>query len=110
MPPAPRAVYLLHGEEALLIDQALATLLDRLIPPEERALNLDVVWPDEMSITDLITRLDTLPFFGQRRVVVVKGADSWKPPEQERVAAYLERGIPPAGFIGGAPGLNRPRQ
>src|SRR5574337_531591 len=69
MSTTPRHVYLLHGEEDLLIDQALATLLDRLVPPEERALNLDVVWPDEMSITDLITRLDTLPFFGQRRVV-----------------------------------------
>lgn len=110
MSTAPRHVYLLHGEEDLLIDQALATLLDRLVPPEERALNLDVVWPDEMSITDLITRVDTLPFFGQRRVVVVKGADAWKPPEQERLAAYLERGAPPAGLIVVAQGLDRRRK
>jgi DNA polymerase-3 subunit delta len=110
MSTAPRHVYLLHGEEDLLIDQAVATLLDRLVPPEERALNLDVVWPDEMGITDLITRLDTLPFFGQRRVVIVKGADAWKAPEQERFAAYLERGAPPAALIVVAQGLDRRRK
>jgi len=36
-------VYLLQGEEDLLIDQALAVLLDRLMPAEERDLNLDVL-------------------------------------------------------------------
>ena len=110
MSTAPRHIYLLHGEEDLLIDQALTTLLDRLLPPDERALNLDVVWPDEMSIADLITRLDTLPFFGQRRVVVVKGAEAWKAPEQERLATYLEQGIPPAGLIVVAQGLDRRRK
>ena len=84
-------VYLLLGEEDLLVDQALGELLDRLIPPAERDLNLDVVRADEIQLTDLITLLDTLPFFGQRRAVIVKNADFWKPAEQERLAAYLER-------------------
>jgi len=110
MPPADRHVYLLHGEEDLLIDQALATLLDRLVPPEERGLNLDVLRPDETTMIDLITRVDTLPFFGRRRVVVVKDADAWKPPEQERLAVYLEHGAPPAALILVATGLDRRRK
>ena len=67
MPAADAHVYLLHGEEDLLIDQALAALLDRLVPAEERDLNLDVLWATEIAIPDLVTRLDTLPFFGRRR-------------------------------------------
>jgi len=108
---APRAhVYLLLGEEDLLADQALAELLDRLIPPGERDLNLDVVRADEIAIADLVTLVDTLPFFGQRRAVVVKDADLWKPPDQERLASYLDRGTPPAALILVARQLDRRRR
>ena len=110
MPRAQTHLYLLQGEEDFLIEQALADLLDRLIPPEERALNLDVLHADDLPLADLITRIDTLPFFGQRRVVVVKGADAWKPAEQERLAAYLEQGPPPSALILVAEALDRRRR
>jgi len=103
-------VYLLQGEEDLLIDQALAVLLDRLMPAEERDLNLDVLRAGEIALPDLVTRLDTLPFFGRRRVVVVKDPDAWKAPEQERLAAYLEQGPPPSALILVAQGLDRRRK
>lgn len=103
-------VYLLLGEEDLLVEQALTALLDRLIPAEERALNLDVVYPDEIALPDLMTRVDTLPFFGQRRAVVVKRVDAWKPPEQERLAAYLDQGPPPSALILLADTLDRRRK
>jgi DNA polymerase-3 subunit delta len=109
MPPVAH-VYLLLGEEDLLVDQALAGLLDRLIPPEERDLNLDVVRADEIEIGDLITLVDTLPFFGQRRAVVVKGADAWNADEQEQLAAYLDRGAPPSALILVASSLDRRRK
>lgn len=110
MPAPQRHVYILQGEEDLLIEQALHELLDVLIPSEDRPLNLDVLYADEVSIGDLITRVDTLPFFGQRRVVVVKGADAWKPNDQERLAAYLEQGPPPSAFILVAESLDRRRR
>lgn len=108
--PADAQVYLLQGEEDLLVDQTLATLLDRLVPAEERDLNLDVLRAGEVTLPDLITRLDTLPFFGRRRVVVVKEADAWKALEQERLAAYLEQGPPPSALILVAQGLDRRRK
>ena len=103
-------VYLLLGEEDLLADQALADLLDRLVPLEERDLNLDVVRADEIEMTDLITLVDTLPFFGQRRAVVVKDADAWDAAAQEQLAAYLERGAPPSALILVAAALDRRRK
>lgn len=105
-----RHIYLLLGEEDLLVEQALGELLDRIIPPAERALNLDVIRADEVQITDLITLLDTLPFFGRRRAVVVKNADVWKAAEQEELAAYLEQGPPPSALIVIASTLDRRRK
>lgn len=107
---APSDIYLLLGEEDLLVEQALKRLLDQLIPADERDLNLDVIRADEVDLVDLITRVDTLPFFGHRRAVVVKDADSWTPPEQERLAAYLDRGAPPSALILVASELDRRRK
>src|SRR2546427_2736212 len=90
MPAADAHVYLLHGEEDLLIDQALAALLDRLAPAEERDLDLDVLWATEIAIPDLLTRPDTLPLFGRRRRAVAKDADAWKTPEPERLPPEVE--------------------
>jgi DNA polymerase-3 subunit delta len=107
---APSHVYLLLGEEDVLVEQAVTRLLDQLIPAEERALNLDAVRADEIELTDLITRVDTLPFFGRRRAVIVKDVDAWTPPEQERLAAYLDRGTPPSALILIASELDRRRK
>lgn len=109
-PQTPPRVYLLVGEETLLIDQALAELLDAVIPPGDRDLNLDIVRAAEVPIQDIITRMDTLPFFGAHRVVVVKGADRWIAADQERVAAYLEQGPPPSILILVAETLDRRRK
>lgn len=94
----------------MLVEQALTDLLDRLIPPADRALNLDVVYADEIALGDLITKIDTLPFFGPRRVVVVKGVDAWKPTDQDRMAIYLEQGPPPSAVIFIAEALDRRRK
>lgn len=106
----PSHIYLLLGEEDLLVEQAITRLLDLLIPAPDRALNLDVVRAGEIELADLITRIDTLPFFGQRRAVVVKDVDVWKPAEQERLAAYLEQGPPPSALILVAIDLDRRRK
>lgn len=109
-PKTARAVYLLVGEEDLLVEQALAALLDALIPSGERDLNLDILRADESPIADVITRVDTLPFFGARRVVVVRDADRWNAGDQERLAAYLDLGPPPSVLILTATALDRRRK
>lgn len=107
---APSHVYLLLGEEDVLVEQALKRLLDQLIPAEERDLNLDVLRADEIELTDLITRVDTLPFFGRRRAVIVKDVDALTAPDQERLAAYLDRGSPPSALMLIASELDRRRK
>ncbi len=113
-PPAVRRgapqVYLLLGDEDVRADQALQTLLDDLLPQPERALNLDVVDAGEVPIQDIITRCETLPFFGARRVVVLRRGGALRVPDQDALAAYLEHGPPPSALIVVADSLDRRRR
>ncbi len=97
--PSRSAAYLLLGEEDVRAEQALARLLDDLLPLEERALNLDVVDAGEMPLQDIITRSETLPFFGARRVVVVRRAEAFRAHDQDALAAYLDRGPSPSTVL-----------
>jgi DNA polymerase-3 subunit delta len=103
-------VYLLLGDEDFRADQALASLLDTLLPPEERALNLDVVYAGEAPVQDIVTRCETLPFFGARRVVVVRRGEGLRAPEQDALADYLEPGPPPCALVLIAASLDRRRR
>lgn len=103
-------IYLLLGGEDVRAEERLEMLLDELLPPEERALNLDVLEGGEISGQDLITRLETLPFFGARRVVVVRRGEQLRPPDQDALAAFLEQGPPPAALILLAASLDRRRR
>ena len=96
--PAP-TVYLLIGEEDWLAEAALHRLLDDLLPIEERDLNLDIVDAGEMPIQDIITRCETLSFFGSWRAVVVRRGEALRAPDQDALADYLEHGPPPSVLI-----------
>ncbi len=103
-------LYLILGEEDLRADDALRTLLDELIPTEERALNLDVIDAGEAPVQDIITRCDTLSFFGARRVVVLRRAQALKPADQDALAAYLDQGPPPSVLVVVAERLDKRRR
>ncbi len=103
-------LYLILGEEDLRADDALRTLLDELIPTEERALNLDVIDAGEAPIQDILTRCETLPFFGARRVIVLRHPQALKPPDQDALAAYLEQGPPPSVVVVVADRLDKRRR
>lgn len=106
--PTP-AVYLIVGEEEWLAEAALRKLLDDLLPLEERDLNLDVLDADETPVQEIVTRCETLPFFGSRRAVVVRRAEDLHAADQDALAAYLERGAPPSLLIIVAEKLDRRR-
>lgn len=111
-PPAGSAprVYLLVGEEDVRAEEALRRILDDFLPEAERALNLDVMDAAEVPVQDIITRCETLPFFGACRAVVVRRASALKAPDQEALAAYLEKGPPPSVLIVLADALDRRRR
>ena len=109
--PAP-FVYLLLGEEDVRAEAALRAILRDVVPEEERSLNLDVLDAGSVPIQDVITRVETLPFFGARRAVVfnVRNPESWRAAEQDALADYLSRGSPPSVLIVVAPHLDKRRR
>jgi DNA polymerase-3 subunit delta len=103
-------VYALLGEEDVRAEHALRKILDDLLPAEERPLNLDVVDAEETPVQEIITCCETLPFFGARRVVVIRRADALRAPDQEALAAYLDQGPPPSVVVVVADTLDRRRR
>ena len=116
-PPALRStartgptVYLLLGEEEWLAQEALRRLLGDLLPESVRALNLDLLDAGETPVSEIVARCDTVPFFGDRRVVVIRRAEELRPPDQDALAAYLDQGPPPSVLIVLALKLDRRRR
>lgn len=76
---APKAdgLVVIEGTDTILAQRALEVLLDRLIPDDMRALNLDVIdapASDELArvVADAVA---AMPFLSDRRVVVVRGCE-----------------------------------
>ncbi len=89
------------------MEEGVRTLVDHYLPAEARALNFDTVEAAATPVGEIITRLDTLPFFGDRRVVLVKGLDEMAALAQQAMEEYLSHGLPPAVAIFTAESLDR---
>jgi DNA polymerase III delta subunit len=65
----------IEGTERALADRALALVVERLLEPSERDLNLDRFVANEAGSFDGVAgALAALPFLGTRRVAIVRGA------------------------------------
>jgi DNA polymerase III delta subunit len=77
-PAIPRLV-IVEGTERVFADRALETLLDRLLPPDVRELNLDRIAPDDVGDAARVREaVQAMPFLAERRVVVVTDAQTLK--------------------------------
>ncbi len=100
---------LIIGEEDYRAEEALDRLISQALTPEDRSLNLDVL-DGAAPVGDLLTRLDTAPFFGPARVVVVRRLETMRDADHEALVAYLERGDSPTIGIFIARDLDRRRR
>ena len=101
------SLHLFVGEEDLLMEEGVNKLIDETLPRENRDLNFDVVDAAATAPGEITTRLDTLPFFGDRRVVLVKNLDELSADEQRVIEEYLNRGQPPTVAIFTARNVDR---
>lgn len=70
--PKIGSVVVVEGTERVLADRVIATLVERLLDPAERDLNLDRFVATEIaSLASVAAALAALPFLGSRRVVLV---------------------------------------
>jgi DNA polymerase-3 subunit delta len=100
---------LIIGEEEFLAEQILSGLIGQALSPDDQRLNLDVL-DGATPVGEILTRLDTAPFFGPRRVVVVRRLEAMRDSDHEPLVAYLERGDSPTTAIFVARDLDRRRR
>ncbi len=86
-----RSLYLFTGDEQLMIRQAVELLKKELIDPEYADFNLVSVDGDESAPEKLFSALETLPFFQDRKLVIVKDAPYFKSAQDKLSDSQRER-------------------
>lgn len=92
-------VVLFLGEEGRLADHGLACLRDAAVPAAQRDFDEERLDAEALDVPRLLDSLRTLPAFGGRRLVVVRGAERFEEKKageamQAALVAYLEAPTP----------------
>ena len=72
---APDPVYLLHGDEDVLKDEAVRALLDAAVDPTARDFNVDSRFAADLDAEAFHALVNTPPMLAERRAVVLRGVD-----------------------------------
>lgn len=85
-----RPVYLIEGQEAVLIDAAIDLLVDRVLPEAQRDFNLDRMSGQNADVRRIIDTAQTFPAFATHRCLVVRQAHLLTWDSKGPLAVYLE--------------------
>lgn len=89
--PAIGKLVIIEGTERVLAERALEALLDRLLPPELRDLNLSRFSADDAGdATRVAEALQAMPFLAERRVVVVSETQTMRAAQRRSLWAVAE--------------------
>ncbi len=94
-----RQIYVIAGKEKPLVDAECERLLDKLLEPEQRMTGLFSAGPGEISASEVLDELRTLPFLTEKRVVLVKCADAFISENRELLERYFDNPCPTGVLI-----------
>ena len=89
-----KSVYVICGKDDYLVSTAADSLLDRLLPVDQRPMALYQPDADTADIASVLDELRTLPFLAERRVVLIKKADSFISANRDTLEKYIESPSP----------------
>ena len=81
-------IYLLYGPDEFLKERAVQKIVQRMVTPELREFNLDVLYGDETDAATIIDRTASLPMMAERRVVLVRNVDDLSIEERRKILEY----------------------
>jgi DNA polymerase-3 subunit delta len=87
-------IYVIVGKEKSLVDAECEKLLEKLLQPQQRVTGLFNADPAEVSASQVLDELRTLPFLTERRVVLVKDADKFVSENRELLEKYFDNPCP----------------
>ncbi len=85
------SLYLIVGPERFFAERIVGKLRERLGLTDRGALNYEQLHAHDLPVSELLVRANTLPMFGERRLVVVDAIDDWKSAELEQLIDYVRR-------------------
>ncbi len=91
-------LYVLHGDEAFLKRQCLRRLRDVALGDSADDSAVSNLPGDKATFADVFDELETLPFFGPRRVVIVDGADPFVTKFRTQLEDKLQK-LPASGLL-----------
>ncbi len=83
-----QAAALIISPEPFLLSQAETDIVGRVVPPEFRDMNLMVTFGWETDLGSVVEFLQTLPFLGDRRLLVLREVQ--KLPDYKELVSYLK--------------------
>lgn len=86
--------YLLHGDEELLLSEALEAIRTATLGKGPASFNLTSYQGAAANIRSLVEVAMTLPMMGPRRLIVLRDAHQVKDAELAKLKAYLEKPSP----------------
>lgn len=96
-----QSIYCLYGTEAYLMDQIVKALRDKVVDPSYADFNEQILDGTKLMVDDAINAFETLPFFCEKRLVVVKQVpwfgttkNSLSENDEEKLMRYLENPCP----------------
>jgi DNA polymerase-3 subunit delta len=87
-------VYLLYGDEAFLIQEAVDLIVSKVVDPATRDFTYDTVYCKGTSGRDIVNLAQTLPFLAERRLIVAKEIEALKSADLDELLAYLQSPSP----------------
>ncbi|MBW2027658.1 MAG: DNA polymerase III subunit delta [Deltaproteobacteria bacterium] len=82
--------YLFYGPDGFRLEKVVDRIKDKLIPESARALNLETLYGDEVSPSEVIDRARSLPFLAQKRLIILRRTENYTARDLGLFLPYLE--------------------
>lgn len=96
---APRPIYAVVGDDAYLRREVLHAVVSEASAAEDEEFAPARFAGDSVGLVDVLDELRTLPFFSDRRVVIVDGADTFVTANRKALEAYTEHPVSTGSLV-----------
>ena len=91
--------YFVKGEDAVVVNDAVRTLVDELVGDADAALTVEDFSSDDYELAAVVDAAQTPPFFTDRRVVVARGIGRFGIEELAVLLGYLDDPLPSTALV-----------
>lgn len=81
-------IYLFYGQETYLIEEATEKIFRLYVDPNFKDFSYRLLYADEESLSVIIDEAKTLPFMGNKKILVIKNIDRVKKEDDEIIINY----------------------